>query len=389
MPAPAGESPMRLASFIRSQAPRIVVEWENFARNLMPAAEGMTPLALRDHIKDILTFVADDIESSQSKDEQVRKSRGEKLPDPAQDSAAETHASLRQAGGFNMNQMVSEYRALRASVIKLWSEDTRDATSTDFDDLTRFNEAIDQALTVSIRHYSEKLEAARHILLGILGHDLRNPIGASNMCAQLLLKTGALNDRQTTYIEHIVESTNRAIEIVTTLLDITSARLGSGLPVVKEKMDVGFVCKQVMEEMRALYPNRVFTLDLSGKLEGEWDKPRMGQVFSNLVGNAAQYAFSDSPVAVVLDGKDNELVLSVHNDGRPIAAHAMEKIFGSFTRGDLAPRIDGPGHANLGLGLYIVREIVEAHGGAIAVASSEKEGTTFTARFPRLPNPAQ
>jgi RsbT co-antagonist protein rsbRD N-terminal domain len=110
---------MRLAAFIRDNSKEIIAEWENFARTLVPASEGMSPLSLRNHIHYILAFIADDIDSVQDEAEQVRKSHGEK-PKDKMDSVAEIHAALRQAGGFNLDQMVSEYRALRASVVKLW-----------------------------------------------------------------------------------------------------------------------------------------------------------------------------------------------------------------------------------------------------------------------------
>ena len=146
---------MGLAAFIRGNKAEIVSEWEAFANSLIPQGTAPTPLALRDHIKEILAFIAHDIDTAQTQSEQVEKSHGEKPRSP-QPTAAEIHASLRHAGGFNLDQMVSEYRALRASVIKLWNAALTDLTPRDFTDQTRFNESIDQALTESIQDYSEK-----------------------------------------------------------------------------------------------------------------------------------------------------------------------------------------------------------------------------------------
>ncbi len=120
---------MRLSAFIRENSKEIIAEWENFARSLVPAAEGMSPLSLRNHISYILAFIADDIDTVQTDSEQIDKSRGNK-PKAAMDSVAEIHAALRQAGGFNLDQMVSEYRALRASVIKLWGARLRNQLAT-------------------------------------------------------------------------------------------------------------------------------------------------------------------------------------------------------------------------------------------------------------------
>jgi len=377
---------MRLAAFIRANTQQIVGEWENFARTLVPAAEGMSPLALRNHIRDTLVFIADDVESQQSESEQIKKSHGEKLRNP-QHTAAEIHASLRLAGGFNMDQMVAEYRALRTSVIRLWEAQLTGATNLDISDLTRFNESIDQQLTEAISHYTKKLDHSKDLFLGILSHDLRNPLGAARMSAELVLKMGAsnLNERQTMLISQVVESTDHATEILTYLLDLTRARLGSGIPLVKEPMDMGFISRLMVDEVRAMHPSRTITLEISGNTEGEWDKPRIGQVFSNLLSNAIQYSFKDSSIDVVIKDTGDEVIVSVHNEGVPIPSDAIGRIFDSLTRGGIEEGSERPpGLVNLGLGLYITKEIVTTHGGTIDVISSEKEGTIFTVRFPRL-----
>lgn len=121
----------------------IVEEWVDFARTRTPASDGMTKLALRDHIEEILTFIADDLDTVQSMGEQVAKSKGLGPDGEFTRSAAEVHAALRLSDGFDIDQIVSEYRALRASVVKQWTTENRQLASTDLDDLTRFNEAID------------------------------------------------------------------------------------------------------------------------------------------------------------------------------------------------------------------------------------------------------
>jgi len=279
-----------------------------------------------------------------------------------------------------MDQMVSEYRALRASVTKLWGAQLSRATNERIEDLIRFNEAIDQAMTESISYYSKKLDRSRNLFLGILGHDLRNPIGAMLMSAQLIAKISVFDERQKMLISQIVMSADRATTILDQLVDLTRARLGSGMQIIRMPMDMAFASRQLVEEMRALHPGRTFTLEISGNTEGEWDKPRIGQVLSNLIGNAVQYGFRDQPISVTVKGGPKEVWLSVHNEGIPIPKEAIGVIFDSLIRGDSA---DGDSSTNLGLGLYITKEIVSAHGGTVGVTSSEKNGTTFTARLPR------
>jgi signal transduction histidine kinase len=373
---------MRLASFIRENQKPIIEHWEQFARTLIPASDSMSPLNLRNHIKEILLFITDDIETSQTEPEQIEKSQGKKLRSSEQ-SAAEIHASLRQAGGFNMNQMVSEFRALRASVIRLWDKQLTEVTKDNIWDLIRFNESIDQIITEAISYYTRKIDHSRDIFLGILSHDLRNPLGAMLMSAQLILHIGTLNERQTMLVSQILASAGRATEILNRLLDLTRARLGSGLKIIKGPMDMAFVSRQLVEEMRAMHPDRTFDLKISGETEGDWDRPRIGQVFSNLLGNAVQYGFKDLPIGIMIKGEPEEVLVSVHNDGVPIPPNAMRGIFDSLTRGEGVKGDNHSGSMNLGLGLYITKEIVSAHGGTVGVTSSEKDGTTFTARFPR------
>ena len=351
---------------------------------LIPASNDMTPLALRNHIKEILAFIVSDMESSQTGAEQVKKSRGEgPQSDKVNPSAAETHAALRLAGGFNLDQMVAEYRALRASIIKLWSVKQNEVTITDIQDLTRFNETIDQALTESISHYAKKITDSKDTFLGVLAHDLRNPLSTILMSAQLVPQIGDLNERQGKLVEQIIDSSARIDEIVSHLMDITRARFGSGLPVLRDPMDMAFVARQLVDEARIAHPERKFVLDISGETEGEWDKARIGQVFSNLLGNAVQYSFKDAPISIAIKGGPEEVVLSVHNEGLPIPADKIARIFDSLVRVTPEDKEHNKGQTtNLGLGLFITKEIITAHGGALDVTSSEKGGTTFTAHLP-------
>lgn len=168
---------MRLAEFIRHNVEAILADWEAFAATLLPAAAGLTPLALRDDAEQILEAVAKDLTAFQSREEQSEKSKG-RAPkvEGAAETAAQTHAVLRARGGFDINQLVAEYRALRASVLRLWI-DASPLDQTASEDIIRFNEAIDQAVAESVGHFHAQVERARNLLLGMLGHDMRSPLG--------------------------------------------------------------------------------------------------------------------------------------------------------------------------------------------------------------------
>jgi signal transduction histidine kinase len=263
----------------------------------------MTKLALRDHIVEILNFVADDLESHQTKQEQVEKSQGLGPDDtPFSQSAAEVYASLRFTDGFNIDQMVSEYRALRASVVKQWIARNQVLAATDLEDRTRFNEAIDQAMTESVAQYANSLSHSRNLFLGVLGHDLRNPIGAATMAARQMVKRGGSDPKQTLLASQIVTTTERAAQILNDLLDVTRTVFGADIPVVKAPMDMGQLGLQLVDEMRTVSSGRAIEISLAGKTEGEWDKARIGQVLSNLIGNALQYSSENTTVHVTIAG---------------------------------------------------------------------------------------
>lgn len=277
----------RLAAFIRLNLEPIVAEWITFARTRTPAGDNMSRLALKDHIVEILQFIADDLETPQTAQEQVAKSRG---LDPESSTltktAAEVHAALRLADGFDIDQMVSEYRALRASVVKQWIARNQTLAATDLEDLTRFNEAIDQAMTESVSHYTKMITHSRNLFLGILGHDLRNPIGAASMAARRLVEMGAPGSRQTLVASQIVQATARGLDILNDLLDITRSTFGMEMPVSRKRMDVGQLGLALVDEMQSIADRRTLEIKVAGDTAGQWDEARIGQVFSNLIGNA-------------------------------------------------------------------------------------------------------
>ena len=372
---------MRLPHFIKTNTAAIVSEWEAFARTLIPRAEGMTPHALRDHIHQILAFIEVDMASYQTPVEQTRKAHGEKKQtEPV--TAAQTHAAVRFAGGFDIGQMASEYRALRASVLKLWTKTAPALDAEDIADMIRFNESIDQELAESVNFYTDTVAHSRELVVAMLSHDLRSPLQGITLATELSLHMGQLDERQTMLSTKVLESTHRMGALINDLLDVTRARFGAGLPVVRAMMNMGTVAEQIVDETRVVHPRRTIELSVSGFLVGEWDKARIGQVFSNLLNNAMQYGSYSAPVRVGLNGDSKAVTVTVGNDGVPIPPDKIKMIFDPLTR-VVAEDDAAPTAGNLGLGLYITKEVMVAHGGTIEVTSSEAEGTIFTARFPR------
>jgi signal transduction histidine kinase len=374
---------MRLADFILTNRAAILAEWEEFAKSCAPASGSMGITALSDHANEMLTVIAKDLKTPQGAYEQSEKSKGHApaLVDEAR-TAAEKHGTGRAESGFTMDQMVAEYRALRASVIRLWSRDQGEVTPGDLVDLTRFNEAIDQSLAESITRFTQDLDKSKEMFLAILGHDLRNPIGAVMTSAKFMLETQELPEPHLTLTSRIVSASTRMNHMVGALLDFTRSRLGGGIPISPAKMNMGKVVHDVVDEISAAHPGRTIEVNARGALKGEWDCARMTQVLTNLTGNALQHGSHGTVVAVDVHGDEKEVTIAVHNRGPAIPEDRLDGIFNAMKRQGMTGQSSGP-TASLGLGLYIADQIVHAHKGRIDVESSEEQGTTFTIHLPR------
>lgn len=376
---------MRLSDFIVANREQILVEWEAFARTCAPASGSMDIAALRDHAGEMLGVIAEDLNTPQSGHEQAEKSKGnEPAAATAEKTAAEKHGAGRAESGFTTDQMVSEYRALRASVIRLWTKAQGQLETDDLEDLTRFNEAIDQSLAESITRYTQDLDQSKDMFLAILGHDLRTPLGAVITSARFMLDTQELGEPHLTLTSRIVSSSTRMNQMVGALLDFTRSRLGGGIPIVRADMSMGKVVHDVVDELSALHPESKIKIETRGLQRGKWDCPRITQVLTNLIGNALEHGSPKTPVIVDVRGDDDEVAIAVHNQGPAIPPDELDGIFSAMKRKDAAadPATGGPS-GNLGLGLYIADRIVNAHKGRIEVESSEERGTTFTVHLPR------
>lgn len=372
---------MRLADFILANREPILAEWEEFARTCLPASEGMNIAELRDHANDMLTVIAADLSAPQGGWAQSEKSKG-RAPAVTGRTAATRHGADRAESGFSTGQMVSEYRALRASVIRLWAEAEGAAGPDDLEDLTRFNEAIDQALAESIVRYTTDLDNSKEMFLAMLGHDLRTPIGAVMTSAQFILETDtALEEPSRGLMSRIASSAKRMNHMVGTLLDFTRSRLGGGIPIERAPMNMGQTALDVTGEVLAAHPDRSIEVDARGDLDGEWDCERVSQVLTNLIANALEHGSADTPVRVEVRGNDADVIVSVHNRGPAIPRDRLARLFDPMKTARGAGSSGGTS-GGLGLGLYIAERIVNAHRGAITVKSDEDE-TVFTVKLPR------
>lgn len=373
-----------LARYIADNVDAIVDEWEQFARTTGPAAANLSATELRDHARVVLQAVAADMQSVQNEADQHQKSLGDAAPGvPGHvQRTSRLHAQHRFQQGFTLTEMVSEYRALRASIIRRWTAQLHAADEVQLSELTRFGEAIDEGLTESIDWYSKRLEDSRNLLVGALAHDLRSPLGAVRMSADYLLRTDKLRDGELRAVGRIVSSSMRMSRYIDDLLDFTQTLLGAGLPVVRGSLDLAGLCEEVVDEQRAAHPDARIEFASHAPVLGQWDSARLAQLVGNLVSNAIAHGERDAPVTVRLDEDVGGATIEVHNLGVPIDKSALGTLFQPLMQGRGAEDRHR-GSSGLGLGLYIVREIAVAHGGGVGVVSDAELGTTFTVTLPR------
>jgi signal transduction histidine kinase len=222
----------------------------------------------------------------------------------------------------------------------------------------------------------QQTSALREQFIAVLGHDLRNPLAAIDGGVRLLAKE-ELSERGRKVSALIHQSVSRMSALINDVLDLARGRLGGGLPLGQRREELlGPVIDQVVAELRTTHPDRMVDTDLQLASTVDCDGSRLAQLFSNLIGNALTHGGAGKPISVFASTDDGHFTFSVANNGEPIPAEAMDRLFEPFARGQVKPRGQG-----LGLGLYISAEIARAHKGTLTASSTDTE-TRFTFRMP-------
>lgn len=222
----------------------------------------------------------------------------------------------------------------------------------------------------------------RERLIGIVGHDLRTPLNAILMASDLLVARGNLNEADVRIVNRVSASGERMARMIAQLLEFTRVRLGAGFWLALGPADAGAVCANIAEELRVTASCEIVTTS-TGDVTGSWDADRLGNVVSNLAGNAVDHAAPGTSVRIDARDDGQAVVIEVTNEGECIPPHLQPGIFEAYRRATADAHSTAD---HLGLGLYISAEIARAHGGSLKVRS-EGGSTTFTMRLPRVPPP--
>jgi signal transduction histidine kinase/ActR/RegA family two-component response regulator len=400
---------MRLAEFIFANIEPILAEWEVFAREIWPVTPEVAeidPSRLRDDAEEILRATIRDMASPQTAEQQSAKSKGEGhtgATSIAVNRASSVHGSGRVSEGFDLWAVVAEYRALRASVLRLWSESEPTPDAHDLVDLTRFNESIDQSLTEAVRSYAAQVkrdreallgneQSARHeaesanrakdIFLATLSHEMRTPLNAIVGWINILRAEGRTEERIAEGLDVIERNTRAQVQLIEDVLDVSGIvsgkmRLEMCNCDLRERINAG------IDAVRPAAMARDISIDVRLDPEASQtscDPTRFQQIVWNLVSNAIKFTPKGGSVRVTLERERSTLKFAVRDNGQGISPDELPHIFDRFRQADSGTRRRFRG---LGLGLSIVKYLVEMHGGTVqAHSDGEHHGSTFTVRLP-------
>jgi signal transduction histidine kinase/ActR/RegA family two-component response regulator len=411
---------VRLADFILANVEPILVEWESFAQSIWPRGSTADPAELRDEAGDILRLTALDMQSEQTGLQRAEKSKGRGLQEETPNQLthiSSSHGRGREVSGFQLWAVVAEYRARRASVPRLWRESNPTADLRDLDDVTRFNESMDQSLTHGVRSFAEQVERqrgtliadeqaarqeaeaamreaeaamreaeaanrAKDLFLATLSHEMRTPLNAIVGWLNILNHKNADASQFQEGLRVIDRNTKAQVQLIDDLLDVS--RIVSGkLHMDIQPCELVDVVNAGLNATRAAAEARHITFDvrLDPRAGTAWcDNVRIQQVVWNLMSNAIKFTPKGGRVQVTLSRDGSDFRIEVSDTGQGIRPDVLPHVFDRFRQADSSKRRR---FAGLGLGLSIVKYIVEAHGGTVEAASpGEGKGSRFTVCLP-------
>ncbi|WP_441287688.1 ATP-binding protein [Sorangium sp. KYC3313] len=374
----------RITVLLRERSEEIIRLWIARLRSepKIPRTCELTDDELRDYTPKLLDDLIDSLAQSAQPGAPERASGTE----IGSSESAKVHVSHRIAEGYTLAEELRELGVLRAVIVDLCA---REGVVLGGAEAQLVHSALDEVMITAAVEYERASSAdlrrdvtLHELFIAVLGHDLRNPLSAIRFATATLLKREDVTTAVARLAQRIAASNERAVRMVGELLDLTRIRSHRGLPVEPELVDLRAICQRVAEEIELAHPEHTIRFTAHGDGRGKWDPGRIEQLLSNLIGNAVDYSPPEEPVQVELRGHKNVVVIEVTNRGPPIPPEMLPVLFDPFRRGEQSQRVVQRSKG-LGLGLFIVKSIVDAHGGSIQATSTQEEGTTFRVKLPR------
>lgn len=350
-----------IVEYIRSHTEQIIESWKLEVLRELPQLAALSQASLYDHLAEFLEGLAAWIEGH--KDD----------ADRAFTALAEGHAVQRLGFGIEIEVLVREYAVLRRVLLQHLLVVTTPGARTE---LIRLHDGMDHAVAESLERYRAHRDHLRERFIAILAHDLRNPLAVVSPAMDMLLEAG-IDEPYASIPLRVRRAVDRMSRMIDELLDFARGHLGSGIPAIPTPNDLGALCESAAEEVRGAHADREILVAKTGDLRGSFDRDRVIQALSNLIGNAVTYGTGPVRIEAREAADRKTLETSVSSAGPVIPYDVRQRIFEPFQRGTES------GHG-LGLGLFIVQQIALAHGGLCEVESDEAS-TRFLIRWPRTP----
>jgi signal transduction histidine kinase len=359
--------PNLVSAHLRREVDAITQQWEATVTEQLPLLRQLDRGALVDHVPEFMYGLASWLEG----DEATGRLGFEAL--------AEGHAIQRLGLGVDLETLSTEYQLLRNVILEhlLLVESPQDVLGA----LVRLNDGIDYAVNAAVRRYTLRRDLIRERFIGVLGHDLRNPLNAVSLAAAQIAAHPCNDPKHDRMAATIGRSADRMSRMIADVIDFAHAHLGEGIPAVPTLTDLGEICEEAASELRLNHPERELRVERTGDLQCHVDRDRAVQALSNLIGNAIQHGKGPITISAVEAEGGAAVITRIKNAGPAIPPETLKRIFDPFRAGqDPANRP----RTNLGLGLYIVQQIALAHGATCTVTSNERE-TVFEISWQRVP----
>jgi len=357
------------ANRLKKNIDRILSIWEERVNKEIAAAHHQQTIALRDSLPIYLLQLADALSNT------IDRTSARKRSDKKDSTRIGKRHGEDRAGSRNytIDQLITEYHILRQVLCDVMTEE---APLTDFE-LEVIISSIEQAVNDAATEYSDTLKGLKDKMTNTLTHDLRNPLTSTKISAQLVLRKLSADDSSVPKIKLIINNMDRLDQMITGLLDANRIEAGQSMPIELNFCDLDLIMRQVTDELSLSYPD-CCKVRSEGKCQGYWDEIGLRRLIENLVTNAVKYGDENKSINISLSQDKTSIELSVHNFGEPIPAEEVPILFEQFRR--LKSSKD---KAGWGLGLTMVKGMVDAHKGSIIVESEKNKGTTFIIKLPK------
>lgn len=353
---------------LRSKISEIINAWEKRVHEEVQAAKLQKHFAIRNSLRGFLEQLAEELSDFRIRSKKERE-EGKRISSEIgrQHGHVRAHSLL-----YTIDQLIYEYHILRQVIFKIMEQD-EPLDSNDREIITAY---IEQAVNDAATEFSDTLKAIQDKISHTLAHDLRNPITVAKTSAELILRKPDNEKNCIDKASRIIASMNRIDNMIRDLLDATKMKAGEKPTIDFSTCDLDWILREVVLELNLSFPEKVI-LKSKGSIQGHWNEDALRRIAENLITNAIKYGDPKAPVIVSLQEEEHLVSILVHNDGLPIPQQEIKKLFLPFQRAK-----SSEGKIGWGIGLTVVKTLVDALHGKITLESANDRGTTFSVTLP-------